>query len=155
MTRDEKMCSIRVTCPHGEQIEMDFEVMNALEHEIRKSIRDGYRIFVTALLSEVELAAAEVVIRLKKELSGITLVCFQSVNGDKQSRERKKKIKKILDHADEVILWEGYGEQTNFEFCRLQIIERTSKRIIVCKNKNAEEILRAANRLAGVDLKVI
>lgn len=74
-----------------------------LEREINKAIDDGFRIFITGMSRGIDLWAAEIVLKLKKEFSDIKLICAIPFYGfEKRWQLKDKKLYYlIINKADE------------------------------------------------------
>ena len=51
------------------------EISRKLEKEIRQTIADGFRVFITGMARGVDIWAAEIVLRLREEGQPIRLIC--------------------------------------------------------------------------------
>lgn len=101
------ICTFTGLRPHKLPQGTDYPALYAkLENEVRASISAGYRIFQSGVVMGIDIVAAELVVRLKKQLPGIRLHCYrpcetQAINWPVPRCER---YKAILGPADEVFL---------------------------------------------------
>ena len=75
-----------------------------LENEIRKSISEGYRTFISGVARGIDIWAAEIVLKLKTEGADIHLICASPFEGFENSwtPQWKEKYRAILKAADVV-----------------------------------------------------
>ena len=78
------------------------EVCSALEREIRFAIESGFQTFITGMARGVDIWAAEIVIRLRKEGFPIRLIAAVPCEGFETcwSREWQKRYHSVLKAAD-------------------------------------------------------
>lgn len=85
-----------------------------LEDAIRRLYADGYRTFMSGMAVGFDLAAAEMVLALRNELKGISLIAVIPFEGMEQrfSEEDKARFATILAKADDrVILAPRYSSE--------------------------------------------
>ncbi len=108
--------------------------LNTLEAEIRRAIGLGAEVFYNGVSYGFDLAAAEIVIRLKREFPSIKLIACVPFYGQEKnfSESDKKRYVEVLKNADEkVVLAEHY-----FRGCALirdrYMAERADMMIAYC-----------------------
>lgn len=80
----------------------DKEIWIDLEQEIHNAIRDGLNVFITGMARGVDIAAAEIVLRLREEGYPIRLICASPYPGFESnwSRTWQTRYGNILTKAD-------------------------------------------------------
>ena len=89
-----------------ERLEMSKEKVIAwLEEQIRKAVDDGYTDFITGMQRGVDIWAAEIVIKLRKENRNIHLISASAWNGMEKEwdPEWKKRYAKLLMGSDKIV----------------------------------------------------
>ena len=89
-----------------ERLEMsEDKVIAWLEEQIRKAVEDGYTDFISGMQRGVDIWAAEIVIKLKKEGKKVHLVAACAWNGMEKDWEPewKKRYTKILMGSDKIV----------------------------------------------------
>lgn len=78
------------------------EIRLELEREIRCAIADGYSVFISGMAQGVDIWAAQIVLKLRREGNDIRLICACPFNGFEQrwSSSAKKEYMEILSSAD-------------------------------------------------------
>ena len=79
---------------------------DALRKEICRLHTEGFRHFMCGMARGFDLAAAEMVLSLRPELSDIRLVCVIPFRGQEQSfsKEDRARFERVTSEADEVIV---------------------------------------------------
>ena len=89
-----------------EKLELDEKyVLSWLEEQIRIAIDDGYREFISGMQRGVDIWAAEIVLRIKKEGKSIKLICACAWDGmeDGWDKDWIDRYKDILKEADKIV----------------------------------------------------
>ena len=89
-----------------ERLEMsEDKVIAWLEEQIRKAVEDGYTDFISGMQRGVDIWAAEIIIKLKKEGKKVHLVAACAWNGMEKDWEPewKKRYTKILMGSDKIV----------------------------------------------------
>lgn len=78
------------------------EIIAGLEREIRKAYADGINVFITGMARGVDIWAAEIVLKLRKEHKDIKLICASPYEGfeKKWSAAWQKRYNDIWKSAD-------------------------------------------------------
>lgn len=77
-------------------------VIAGLEKEIRSAVADGFTTFISGMARGVDIWAAEIVLRLRKEGQPIRLICASPYEGFERSwsADWQKRYKEIIQAAD-------------------------------------------------------
>ena len=100
-----------------ERLEMsEGKVIAWLEEQIRKAIEDGYTDFITGMQKGVDIWAAEIIIKLKKEGKKVHLISACAWNGMEKDWETewKKRYTKILMSSDKIVYVSKYPGRAAF-----------------------------------------
>lgn len=104
MTETKKrMCRVCFTGHRPEKLSRcETEIKKDLEKEIRRSIADGRKIFITGMAQGVDIWAAQIVLKLRAEGIDVKLVCACPYAGFEQgwSNEWQRQYNDILQSAD-------------------------------------------------------
>lgn len=78
------------------------EIIAGLEQEIKKAYADGINVFITGMARGVDIWAAEIVLKLRKEHKDIKLICASPYDGfeKKWSADCQKRYNDIWKSAD-------------------------------------------------------
>lgn len=78
------------------------EIIAGLEQEIKKAYTDGINVFITGMARGVDIWAAEIVLKLRKEHKDIKLICASPYEGfeKKWSADWQKRYNAIWKSAD-------------------------------------------------------
>ena len=89
-----------------ERLEMsENTVITWLEEQIRKAVEDGYTDFISGMQRGVDIWAAEIVLKIKKEGKKVHLIAACAWNGMEKDWEPdwKKRYTKILMGSDKIV----------------------------------------------------
>ena len=89
-----------------ERLEMsEAVVIEWLEEQIRKAVNDGFTDFISGMQRGVDIWAAEIVIKLKKEGKKVQLISACAWNGMEKDwiADWKKRYNRILMGADKIV----------------------------------------------------
>ena len=80
------------------------DIRKQLNEEIRKAINDGFSFFITGMAPGVDTWAAEEVLKIKAEMTGIELICAVPFEGVEKNRtpELQNRFREILNKADNI-----------------------------------------------------
>lgn len=80
------------------------DIRKQLNDEIRKAINDGFSFFITGMAPGVDTWAAEEVLKIKAEITGIELICAVPFEGVEKNRtpELQSRFREILNKADNI-----------------------------------------------------
>lgn len=104
MTEEEKR--LHRVCFTGHRPEKltqsESEIFAGLEREIKKAYADGINVFITGMARGVDIWAAEIVLKLRKEHGDIKLICASPYEGfeKKWSADWQKRYNAIWESAD-------------------------------------------------------
>lgn len=104
MTEEEKR--LHRVCFTGHRPEKltqsESEIFAGLEREIKKAYTDGINVFITGMARGVDIWAAEIVLKLRKEHGDIKLICASPYEGfeKKWSADWQKRYNAIWESAD-------------------------------------------------------
>ena len=104
MTEEEKR--LHRVCFTGHRPEKltqsESEIFAGLEREIKKAYADGINVFITSMARGVDIWAAEIVLKLRKEHGDIKLICASPYDGfeKKWSADWQKRYNTIWNSAD-------------------------------------------------------
>ena len=76
-----------------------------LEEQIRKAVDDGYTYFISGMQRGVDIWAAEIIIKLKKEGKAVKLIAASPWNGVERSWDPdwKQRYAKVLMSSDKIV----------------------------------------------------
>lgn len=79
-------------------------VCQKLEKEIRQAIADGFNVFITGMSRGVDILAAEIVLRLRRESQPIRLICASPYRGfeNRWSADWQRRYNDVLAAADQI-----------------------------------------------------
>lgn len=77
-------------------------IQHTLEQEIRKAVDDGYSVFISGMARGVDIWAAEIVLKLRRERKFVRLICASPYPGfeDRWSNSWKTRYRSIMAQAD-------------------------------------------------------
>ena len=81
------------------------QVITWLEENIRKAINDGYTDFISGMQRGVDIWAAEIVLKLKREGMPVRLICASAWNGmqDRWHQDWINRYNAIIAASDKVV----------------------------------------------------
>ena len=94
-------------------------IVKALETAIKEAIADGKNVFISGMARGVDIGAAEIVLRLRKEGANVKLICASPYEGFERgwSAEWQRRYNVILAAADLVrFICPGYSSY-NIDLC--------------------------------------
>lgn len=148
----QKTCAFLCNRPHIPSNQQAAEVLRLeLDYAIRRSIFQGYTIFLSGMTLGTEIIAAELVLKIRDEFPHICLHCYLPYEGqaNKWSECWRERYFDALANADEVICLQAqYLPGCQEERQRLMTV-RSSKLIVIpddsktCNDNN--EILSIIN----------
>ncbi len=115
-----------------ERLDMPEEnVVKWLDEQIHKSVEEGYTVFISGMQRGIDIWAAEIVLKMKKEGSAIKLVCACAFKGMENRWEEswKDRYLKILEEADDTV-YIGSHPGRNAFFARNQWMVDHAGRLI-------------------------
>lgn len=93
-----------VCCFIGSHCLVTEEIKDRMYEEIQRAIKDGYKYFVTGLISELDIIAAKIVLEERKK-HDIELICYPEYEGFYNKSlfaNKKREVINILNSADKV-----------------------------------------------------
>ena len=83
---------------------VDREIIKELEREIKAAIERGYTTFISGMARGVDIWAAEIVLKLRKQNKDLHLICASPYEGfeARWSQDWQKRYKKIIKKSDYV-----------------------------------------------------
>ena len=107
------------------------KVIKWLEEQIRKAYNEGYRVFISGMQRGVDIWAAEIVLKMKKEGLHVQLIAACAFKGMENQWEKDwiKRYKKILSDADYEVYVAGHPSRRAF-FARNEWMVDNSARLI-------------------------
>ena len=109
------------------------EICAALEIEIRRTINDGYRTFITGMARGVDIWAAELVLKCRKEMGGIHLIC-ELPHPDFEKgwrREWQERYREVLENAGIVKTISSHFSMGNYQKRNEWMVDHSSRLISV------------------------
>lgn len=94
-----------VCCFIGSECAVTEEIKRKMQKEIQRSVADGYRYFVTGLLTKLDIAGEKIVLEERKKYD-VKLICYPKYEGFYNKilfDDAREEIMEILNKADEVI----------------------------------------------------
>ena len=109
------------------------EIIAALEKEIRRSIDDGFTVFISGMARGVDIWAAEIVLRLRGEGSPIKLIAASPFEGFERSwsQEWQSRYAKVLSLSDEVHFISSHYSRACFQLRNKWMVDRSARVISV------------------------
>ena len=141
MTYGNNLCSILSICSEP-PLKGDISWVTELERKVTSLIERGVAAFQADLTTTLGIVAAETVLRLKKEIPALRLICRQTAGADAQTGEWRERRNRVAKQADELI-WETSRDGISAgELCRLHMIAEASHLILLYSDERAGEILQ-------------
>ena len=150
-------CTVNGMRPHKLPVGMHLDkLLKQIECEIRQSLTRGYALFLSGMAMGVDIWAAQIIIKLKKEFPNIRLICYQpcETQASRWTVEWRKTYFDVLAQSDEVICLQGNYSAGCMQRRNLRMIDGSSRLITVydgvTKGGTAHTIGYAQNQ--GVDI---
>ena len=106
MTLQKHTCTISGLRPHKLPCDLDLPtLLGKIEDEIRKSVALGYTVFQVGMARGVDIWAAKIVLKIKREFPAVKLKCYRpcDTQADNWDEEWREEYFNILAVADDVI----------------------------------------------------
>lgn len=109
------------------------EVIAWLESEIRKAIDDGFVTFISGMARGVDIWAAEIVLRLRREGKPIHLICASPFEGFERSwsEDWKRRYNAVMRQADIVKFTSPGYSRASFQIRNEWMVNHSARLIAV------------------------
>lgn len=114
-------------------IRSEAQIKTTLETEIRRSVNDGFTMFISGMARGVDVWGAEIVLRLRDEGFPIKLICAVPFEGFErsQSADDKARYNHIISFADEVVYVSSHYYRACFQIRNKWMVDRSSRVIAI------------------------
>lgn len=131
-------------------------IVSRIKNEVQKAINDGYRYFITGLMTDVDIVGARVVIEEREKNNDIKLICYPKYKDFQKGIsdiEMQMEIDDILNNADNVVYFypkrfDAYEKIGTIVLCSssraigvFDVISRQMHDVIECGKKKGVEFI--------------
>lgn len=109
-----------------------------LENAIRQAVSDGFTVFLSGMARGVDIIAAEIVLKMKKEYPFLKLVAASPYQGfeEKWASGWKNRYRSVLERADEIHFVSEWKGKETFQIRNIWMVDR-SQLVIAIYNGEA------------------
>lgn len=125
--------------PNSEDAQLLMMVKSLLYYQIRRSAEEGYTRFITGLARGVDLWAAGYVLELKRDFSGLQLICVKPTeNHGKNFRgEDRYLFDSVLARADEMYCTGSHYTRRCYQIRNRYMVDHAQRLIAVVDDYNS------------------
>lgn len=136
--------------------ESEYVMCEKLEKEIKKSINDGFNVFISGMARGFDIYAAETVLKLRNKNEDIKLICASPFDGFERNWqiEWQQRYRNIIEKADLIRYISPCYSRSCFQIRNIWMVER-SVRLIAYYNGEKSGTRNTVEYARKNDIEVI